>query len=448
MDINSFVIGHSKGYKKGRAQGGFLSMEENEAGGMTYELAGTESKGADLNIAYGDTAPENTNKLWVKIEKPNDIEITPFAECEIIGGATETITKLSYTFPVAKTGMRAAAVDNCIYVVGGNNGSDYTNTIYRYDVTNEIITLCQPVLENNVTGASCCAVGKNVYIFGGAHSTSDGGGTDTIYRFDTTTDTLTKLDACLPIPSCYQACVPVGTKIYVFGGANGSLGTTISDGIYCFDTTNESIEALSTVLPTPLFYMAYGIVDNNIYLIGGTKEGNTASKSIYRFNVLTHTVETMSAALPVATDAHAFCTYGQYIYTLGGWQVGLISTIYKYDTKAGTVTTLPLKLPDARMSMACATIGTTTYLICGGGGTGGGTRYSDIVAFTAGIEQVKLTEGKVQIVQSLSKNIITLFNQEATNVKMGIDAVYKGNSDNIGEPVEAYLYKNDAWTLI
>lgn len=447
MDTLSFVIGHNKGYKQGRAKGGFLSMEENEAGGMTYELAGTESNKLRYNIAYGDAIPTDTNKLWVKIAEPSEIEITPFAEYEVVGGATETISKLSYSFPVAKNSAGASAVDNCIYVVGGNGGN-YTNTIYKYDVTNETIVVCQPMLEDKVTGPSCCAVGKNVYIFGGAISINDGDGTDKIYRFDTSTETLTKLDACLPTPSCFQACVPVDTKIYLLGGANGSISGTISNGIYCFDTVTESIETLSAVLPTPVFYMAYGVVENNIYLLGGYNTTSISSKGIYRFNVLTHTVDTMSATLPVATNGSAFCTYGQYIYTLGGWQSGLISTIYKYDTKTDTVTTLSIKLPDALMAMACATIGGTTYLIGGAGGTNGGTKYDSIVIFTGGFERVKLAEGKVQIVQSLSKNIMTLFNQEATNVKMGVDAVYKGNSDNIGEPVEAYLYKNNEWTLI
>jgi hypothetical protein len=58
MDVKSFVIGHSKGYNKGYSTGknlaGVVSMEENEAGGMSYELKANEedtslrSKGVDF----------------------------------------------------------------------------------------------------------------------------------------------------------------------------------------------------------------------------------------------------------------------------------------------------------------------------------------------------------------------------------------------------------------
>ena len=42
MDINSFVIGHSKGYNKGKSLAGVVSMEENEAGGISYEIKASE----------------------------------------------------------------------------------------------------------------------------------------------------------------------------------------------------------------------------------------------------------------------------------------------------------------------------------------------------------------------------------------------------------------------
>ena len=33
--------------------------------------------GSELNIAYGDTAPEDTSKLWVKTTEPDSVEISP-----------------------------------------------------------------------------------------------------------------------------------------------------------------------------------------------------------------------------------------------------------------------------------------------------------------------------------------------------------------------------------
>ena len=40
-------------------------------GGVTGTLE--SSGGSELNIAYGDTAPEDTSKLWIKSEKPSNI---------------------------------------------------------------------------------------------------------------------------------------------------------------------------------------------------------------------------------------------------------------------------------------------------------------------------------------------------------------------------------------
>lgn len=60
------------------------------------------------------------------------------------------------------------------------------------------------------------------------------------------------------------------------------------------------------------------------------------------------------------------------------------------------------------------------------------------------IDSIELSEGYIRVFASPDKNYFKLL----PNTTIGVECVYKGNAENIGEPVEVYLYKNNEWTLI
>ena len=63
-------------------------------------------------------------------------------------------------------------------------------------------------------------------------------------------------------------------------------------------------------------------------------------------------------------------------------------------------------------------------------------------------EVLPLEKDVIYLLLSTSINIFTIISTDFINMEFGISSVYKGNDENIGKPVEAALYKDDAWTNI
>jgi hypothetical protein len=156
--------------------------------------------GAELNIAYGDTAPEDTSKLWVKGSVPEDMQIIPPALLGANEAATVatdfTIATLGAVLPKGVTAPAAVAVGKKIYVFGGLYGSTASsslNTINVFDTETKTITTLSTVLPTGTYSIGTAAVGKKIYLFGGKQVTN----LKTINVFDTETFTVggKKLDA-------------------------------------------------------------------------------------------------------------------------------------------------------------------------------------------------------------------------------------------------------------
>ena len=131
-------------------------------GGVTGTL---ESGGGELNIAYGNTAPEDTSKLWIKSEEPNNISFPILWNPEqIVEGITDTGT----TLPRVANGIGTAAVGTKIYLFGGySNNYTCLNTIQVFDTTNNTIQTLSTTLPQAMYGMGTVAVGTKIYLFGG-----------------------------------------------------------------------------------------------------------------------------------------------------------------------------------------------------------------------------------------------------------------------------------------
>ncbi len=49
-----------------------------------------------------------------------------------------------------------AVVGNFIYVIGGSDGTVYTNTTYKYDIAGNTWSTVAPLPDYNWLGQSCC----------------------------------------------------------------------------------------------------------------------------------------------------------------------------------------------------------------------------------------------------------------------------------------------------
>ena len=338
------------------------------------------SSGANLNIAYGDTAPSDTSKLWIKGNEPEEVTIT----------TQQLLSTLSTTLSEGTYGIGTAAVGTKIYLFGGR-GNKYLNTIQVFDTTNNTISKLSTTLPTAAFSIGTVAVGTKIYLFGGNGSNNR---LNTIQVFDTTNNTITTLSTTLPTAASGIGVAGVETKIYLFGGRSSSDPYYLNT-IQVFDTTNNTISTLSTTLPTNTEGIGTAAVGTKIYLFGGN--GSSGTKS----------------------------------------------TIQVFDTTNNTISTLPTTLPTNAKNIGAAAVGIKIYLF--GGYVEYGVDYLNII--NVFLTQIPLTANNILITEGQQENTFNLLSSP-TQVEISVKKVYRGNSSNIAELNDAYLYNGSVWVNV
>lgn len=395
-------------------------------GTVTVNVQGSGSGGSgggsgELNIYYGDTAPSDTEMLWCKCAEPNGV----IARSRLDG--VESINTSSATLPTALDSIGVGAVGTKIYLFGGYSGSN-KNTIQMFDTETEALTTLSTTLPTALSQIGVGVVGTKVYLFGGYGASR----ANTIQMFDTKTETLTTLSTTLPNGTSNIGVGVLGTKIYLFGGYTSSNIASIR----VFDTETETLSTLSITLARNLSNMGVGVVGDKIYLFGGYNGAGT--DSIQVFDTKTETITTMSATLPTATYGMGAGVVGTKVYLFGGYASPKLNAIHVFDTETGTLTTLSIVMPLAVEKIRADVVGTKVYLF-GGNGSSGYSRTIQVFSVA-----LLLDEDVLFLQTTLSENIFDII----TGIELGVKAVYRGNSDGIGESVDSYIYQNESWTLI
>ena len=282
------------------------------------EIASISGGGGELNIAYGDTAPEDTSKLWIKSEEPSNISFPVLWNPEqIVEGITNTGTTLS-----KKTHrIGTVAIGTKIYLFGGYSNGYPQNTIQIFDTTNNTIQTLSTTLPKKTYDIGTAVVGTKIYLFGG---NDDRDYLNTIQIFDTTNNTIQTLSTTLPQTASSIGTVAIGTKIYLFGGYRYNFLNTIQ----IFDTTNNTIQTLSTTLPTEASNIGTAAVGTKIYLFGGIGGKNRSSlNTIQIFDTTNNTIQTLSTTLPQAAYDIGTAAVGTKIYLFGGRGSDYLNTI-------------------------------------------------------------------------------------------------------------------------
>ena len=296
VDVPSFALGYSAGKKKGGSGGG----------------------GAELNIAYGDTPPEDTSSLWVPVSKAKNVVVsTEVPTGQAIKEGSGSAGSIKDSCRLCKT--CCARVGEYVYAFGGHKYSSImstqnTNGVFKFKQSSasQISGLSLPVSA----GEMCCAaVGTKIYVFVCNDRTE-------IVRFDTADETLTTLEEALPKAEKNLFCTTVGTKIYLFGGYRDTESI-----IYCFDAETEKITQLSATLKKRCWLAGCAAIGTKIYILGGYNAVDGALDSIQCFNTENEEASILSAKLPSAKYGAGCTTIGNAVVLFGG-TAGLDGTKY------------------------------------------------------------------------------------------------------------------------
>jgi hypothetical protein len=417
-----------------------------------------DSSGIEFNIAYGDTPPEDTSKLWVKCVEPKDSIISPKVESlsyQMENGVT--IIAMPSIRPAVQVGSKVLFYNGYGYRSHTDTyAQTFEQTGHIYDL--ETDTFSSWSVSNQSTQyyeySTGVCVNDTGYLCGGYSLTR--------YIYDAyirrvmppnTTATGASF-GLMDTTKAYCAAAAVDSNIYIFGGISRTGSYSFSESltttsIHMADTMTGDITKLSTTYNYG-YKAAAANVDGKIYLFGGGyKAANKGTleitDNIAVFDATTHNITILEQKLPDIALGISGIAVGSKIYLFGGrWGTSqnMSKDIYVFETTTGELT-LVGQMASAGETIMLALWNNYIYMLTGYGEWNGYRSTVDRMSLT-----VLLDEGKLLIETGVNKNTFSLINTGSANVEVGTNHVYLGNSEGYAEKVPAYLYKDGEWIEI
>lgn len=391
---------------------------------------------ADLNIAYSDTEPVDTSKLWVKADQPAKVLINNDFD------GVESLRVAVSALPTKAAAVAVSAVGTKIYQFGGYYYNSMLDTISVFDTETEKNTKLSVTLPYPFYHMAAASVGTKIYLFGGLYkSGTSTSASRTIYEFDTETYSL-KSVASLPMAALQGVAVTVGNKIYLFGFVDSTSNTyKYISTVLVFDPETKTVTA-STAIGNRLG-LAAAAVGTNIYLFGGVNQTSSTNssntlKDIRVFDTLTGALTTLSAKFDNGIYRLSASAIGSKIYIFGGSSQP--KSICKFDAETNSLITLPNTLAENLYMCGSASVGNKVYLFGGCNQTSfasNATYYNEIKSFNVDSE---LPRGNIQLVPAVTGCKIPLIQAQGMSLDIGIDGAYLGNAENKAEFVDAYMF--------
>lgn len=305
-------------------------------------------------------------------------------------------------------------------------------------------------------GVSLVGVGHKLYSFGGINGYSQASFRSYIKIDGTNTDspTLTKVDnSTFLSSSALMGCCRNGTDIYLVGGYEGSDYNYTNGNINKFDTTTDTFTRIKYDTSTYRYCgQAICIKDNRyLYMFGGTtgyrQDYNYSVNSVRMYDLTSNSISVV-ATIPESVAFGKVYVMGDYIYyfksmtnfyDMGGAGINTCDYCYKFNTTNNTFEKLTLTIPyicDYENSM---NVRNGVMLLHGVRSTG---FYS---SFTI---NPPLEYNHLLIKSNSSTNMWKAINNSDTQLELGIDAVYIGDENGLAQPQEAKLYNDSSETWV
>ena len=391
-------------------------------GSNVYLFGGGVNGGSTNAIREIDITVPNTSKLWIKSTEPDEITVSCNPEQQVEGFNTDTgITGI--TLP---TSGPKIAIGTKIYVIGGYNST----AILEIDTVAKTIVTLNAVLPVNMgNNGGAAAIGNDIYIF--YHpKTATATHANYVYKLNTISKELTTIRNETGQSGGYYEyynAIPYGTDIYLH--VKSASDTSDGGKIEKYNTLTDSYSlVLSGSSITSWGWAATTIIGDVIYIFGGGNSNSSGSNTIAKFNISTGEYTVLESTLPVIDYKLTAIAIGTKVYLFGGQTH---QSVILFDSITETATLLSSTLPMTMRQNCGAAIGNTIWLA-----------YTDTCQY---IVNFPLSNNDILIQQSYNKNIVDILSAP-TRVQIGVKNVYKGNSSNEAEFVDAYLFNGEnAW---
>lgn len=398
----------------------------------------TNGGGVKLNIDYGTNPPSDTTKLWVPLAtKPSNVECSPvleYASNSIVSyGSIGTQTNKA-------PGYQNCLVGDCIYFLGPflyDASNVYgSNAIRRYNVKTLELETVQVVNTNpspiyGYQQMCGCAANGIVCFFGGVYFSGDSSQSSRIFCYDTNTKEYTEIISSSLSPTSNYSCCAVGDKIFLFGGYNDPA-SLYSKSAYVFDTVSKTLQPISTA---PADGCSCCAVGGKIYTIGG----RTTYNNVFALDTTTLTWEQKTTTAPNNyTGLTPSVAFGNKIYLFGN-SVSSSTTsrrITVYDTETNTFTETGKSMNGGANGTCFGSDGLNVYFIGGIGAYGSNSKQLQKFSF-----ETALTSNHLFLQEDYGYDgLWTALKSKDTDFKVKVINAYLGDSNNIAQLTNAYLY--------
>ena len=228
------------------------------------------------------------------------------------GNATVMDARLPWTGSSAtavwddRSRPEAGCPEGCAYVF-------WTDTVTRYDPSTDTVEEMNATLPNDPIDATTVWTGDRAYIFGGRDAFTP---LDQILRYDPVNDTVTKLEESFPGPRERMASVWTGEEAYLFGGT-GCPGEC--DDIWRFDPDTDTLQLQDVKLNVSLRAPSAVWDGHHAFVLGGINDG-VSKASILRVDPGEEEIRFMDSRLPTGRDQATAVWTGRQAILLGGSQ--------------------------------------------------------------------------------------------------------------------------------
>ena len=388
--------------------------------------------GVKLNIDYGSTPPSDTSKLWVPLSgKPDKVECTP-----TIQFGENTIEKFSSTIPDAQKFLPGIIVrGDYLYVVGGASSTYYgygSTAVTKINLKTGAQSTLSASLPNKMNSQFCAEVNGKLYLLGGTTSGSSTAVTS-VYVFDPQSETVT---TATPLPiamrvysnSPIKNCPVIGKKIYILGFVNVSGNVNLN--IYSYDV--ETGITKDTGVRTKAISSGAAAVGNVIYAFRGYT-GSEYYNKWYKYDTVSNTVTDGNGFV---YDGTAAASIGKYIYLFLGNYGAYQNIIQRFDTTTETIETLTVNTSVAVSVRVLCIYGLDIYVAAGNRSSS--TFNNTIEKFST---NSPLTENHLFLQEDFGTDgLWSALKSKDTDLKVKVINAYLGDSNNIAQLTNAYLY--------
>lgn len=432
--------------------------------------------GGKLNIDFGTTPPSDTSKLWVPLaKKPSAVECSP-----ALAFGSEYLTNMAYVSGTSIP-IRTCILGNKIYgFVQPRSSTEMSNFgiyYYTWDIaTGErkrikwessgvVYAQQQNYKVKFCFGGSPVVHGNSIYLVGGYVQTREYYSGDSAYVFKFTPSE-NKIERLAQLSTFIQEASS-GNKFLEWCGC-----CEVNGVIYAFGGTYHSFDISSNTYAS---VMAYDISTNSCTTIGMMVEGDYLSTG-------TTWAYTSQTCFPIGNTIYLFGGYGRKRVNKQYDNYTERTSILKYDIETKTTTEIG-QLPHAARFLSVVKNGTSAYIV--------GCNNTDMYKFNSADESLtKLSDtlssvsnsfysgeklnDKIYICAVSSSDFIyaayltisspltsnhlflqedsgydglwTALKSKDTDFKIKVINAYLGDSNNIAQLTDAYLYDSDSAT--